>query len=363
MGKRERQRQRKLQKQRQSKAHTTARTAPRPLTKLSKKGASSSATNSTCVTYDKESKILVLGDGDFSFSRGLCSHLGQVGTNVTATSYDSQKIVLGKYPKAKVCIDSITSAGATVKHKVDATNLTRSFRACYFDRIVFNFPHTGKQRVHLNRNLVRDFFTSSANHLSPNGQVHLTIKNRPPYSLWNIPQLIEDSEAPLALSRTLKFDFSKFPGYRHKTTDPNAKVFEADHCLTYVLERTTPLVRESLPPSYSVNSQSGDEVEDVEERKDGDDKEETKEQQAKAAIKNKKKSREKRKRGQEAPDTVEPKSPQNPIRCEDGASASKVGQEAPPSSSTTTSVGKKKKKSKNKYAHLAGKKKVKVLED
>lgn len=30
-----------------------------------------------------------------------------------------------------------------------------------FDRVVFNFPHTGKQRIHLNRNLIRDFFAST----------------------------------------------------------------------------------------------------------------------------------------------------------------------------------------------------------
>lgn len=30
-----------------------------------------------------------------------------------------------------------------------------------FDRVVFNFPHTGKQRTHLNRNLIRDFFAST----------------------------------------------------------------------------------------------------------------------------------------------------------------------------------------------------------
>lgn len=34
-------------------------------------------------------------------------------------------------------------------------------RRVLFDRVVFNFPHTGTQRIHLNRNLVRDFFAST----------------------------------------------------------------------------------------------------------------------------------------------------------------------------------------------------------
>lgn len=34
-------------------------------------------------------------------------------------------------------------------------------RRVLFDRVVFNFPHTGVQRTHLNRNLIRDFFAST----------------------------------------------------------------------------------------------------------------------------------------------------------------------------------------------------------
>lgn len=35
-----------------------------------------------------------------------------------------------------------------------------------FDRIMFNFPHSGEQRVHINRALLRDFFLSCRPHLS-----------------------------------------------------------------------------------------------------------------------------------------------------------------------------------------------------
>jgi hypothetical protein len=47
-------------------------------------------------------------------------------------------------------------------HGIDATKLTNSFPSQKFDRIIFNFPHTGEQRVHINRALLHDFFQRSA---------------------------------------------------------------------------------------------------------------------------------------------------------------------------------------------------------
>lgn len=47
-----------------------------------------------------------------------------------------------------------------------------------FDKIVFNFPHCqSKMRLDLNRNLLRDFFISSGNYLSKNGEILLSLCN------------------------------------------------------------------------------------------------------------------------------------------------------------------------------------------
>ncbi|CAM9923352.1 unnamed protein product, partial [Hapterophycus canaliculatus] len=93
-----------------------------------------------------------------------------------------------------------------------------------FDRVVFNFPHTGKQRIHLNRNLIRDFFASTKGLVkcaAAGGEVHVTLKDKPPYSGWNVKGMAKESG--LVMVRCLAFDPSVFPGYRHSTTDPQAR--------------------------------------------------------------------------------------------------------------------------------------------
>lgn len=86
--------------------------------------------------------------------------------------------------------DRVTFAGLSMEvvHSVDATRLEDTLlgdasqkagvgldgdrgearqdhgghgRKVLFDRVVFNFPHTGKQRTHLNRSLISDFFAST----------------------------------------------------------------------------------------------------------------------------------------------------------------------------------------------------------
>ena len=98
----------------------------------------------------------VFSDGDFSFSAGLVRHRKGKGAGLTLTSFDSAAEVAQKYKTAKANLAAVNAAGATVLHGVDATRLGRSFPVAAgdghrFDRIVFNFPHSGQQRVHVNR--------------------------------------------------------------------------------------------------------------------------------------------------------------------------------------------------------------------
>jgi Domain of unknown function (DUF2431) len=50
------------------------------------------------------------------------------------------------------CLRTCNDLSLQLVHGVDATKLEKSIHPQQlFDRIVFNFPHTGEQRVHLNR--------------------------------------------------------------------------------------------------------------------------------------------------------------------------------------------------------------------
>ncbi|CAM9958214.1 unnamed protein product [Hapterophycus canaliculatus] len=65
------------------------------------------------VTYGKEHSVLIVGDGDFSFCRGVIRHRG-TGAGVVATSLDSQKAVLKKYPRATTWLPKLSADGAQV---------------------------------------------------------------------------------------------------------------------------------------------------------------------------------------------------------------------------------------------------------
>ncbi|CAM9548908.1 unnamed protein product, partial [Ectocarpus sp. 4 AP-2014] len=67
------------------------------------------------------------------------------------------------------------------------------------------------------------------------GEVHVTLKDKPPYSGWNVKAMARESD--LIMVRCLAFDPSVFPGYRHSTTDPQAKKFDAGGARTNVFCR------------------------------------------------------------------------------------------------------------------------------
>ncbi|DAZ99211.1 TPA: hypothetical protein N0F65_008244 [Lagenidium giganteum] len=183
--------------------------------------------------YTAKDVILVLGDGDFTFSQGLVAHRC-AGKGIVATSYDSESRVKSKYSNAKDCIAAIRRAKGIVLHDVDATKLDETLPTLppHFQYIIFNFPHSGQQRVHINRALLQDFFESARSKLVRNGEAHVTLKTRPPYSNWHVEE--QAKSAGFVLKERRKFNIRLFPGYQHRTTDPHAKTFEPDLCVTYV---------------------------------------------------------------------------------------------------------------------------------
>lgn len=130
-------------------------------------GVSQNATKSTrnakplppTIPFSPTDRILLVGEGDFSFSHSLlathnCSSL-------IATSYDKASVVASKYTQATLHIRPLEDEeGCKVIYGVDATKLGRSgtpdsggkeVRKGNFDRIVFNFPHVGGLTKDVNR--------------------------------------------------------------------------------------------------------------------------------------------------------------------------------------------------------------------
>ncbi|GLD93640.1 hypothetical protein PINS_up002245 [Pythium insidiosum] len=175
--------------------------------------------------FSDRHRILVVGDGDFSFSLALAVYLG--GKNIIATCYDSKRELREKYPNAFVNEDALETAGAAVHYSVDATALERESwieAASPFQSVVFNFPHLGgatEEDVENNQRLLREFFFSTRQFIHPTqGQVLVALRNTLFYNRWDIEAQAKASG--FKLKRIEKFDASLYSGYQPQRTHPAA---------------------------------------------------------------------------------------------------------------------------------------------
>ncbi|KAL9037679.1 MAG: hypothetical protein Q9214_005593 [Letrouitia sp. 1 TL-2023] len=165
------------------------------------------ASSQRIIPFEPGHRILLVGEGDFSFARSLWSH--HCCTSLLATCYDSETALAEKYPQASQYISDLEEAshkddGTDIKilYSVDATRLGRAgmgggkhVRKGNFDRIIFNFPHVGgltkdvNRQVRYNQELLVGFFRSSMPILAPGGNIIVTIFEGEPYELWNIRDL------------------------------------------------------------------------------------------------------------------------------------------------------------------------------
>lgn len=100
-----------------------------------------------------------------------------------------------------------------------------------FDYVIFNFPHTGEPNykdmsLQSNQSLLRGIFASVPYIISPNGELHITLKNEPIYNSWKIDkqceqvfQLVQKTKfTPLCLKNRFSFEENLFVGYTHVAT-------------------------------------------------------------------------------------------------------------------------------------------------
>ncbi|KAI4247024.1 MAG: hypothetical protein L6R40_001689 [Gallowayella cf. fulva] len=187
------------------------------------------------IPFHPTNRILLVGEGDFSFTRSLYNHHGC--HSMIATCYDSIATLTEKYPQSTDFIRELEDAAREddevdikILYSVDATKLGkggagsggREVRKGGFDRVVFNFPHVGgltkdvNRQVRYNQELLVDFFKAAVPLLAPEGSMLVTIFEGEPYSLWNIRDLAR--HVGLKVGRSFKFQAEAYPGYRHART-------------------------------------------------------------------------------------------------------------------------------------------------
>ncbi|GAA5867341.1 hypothetical protein JCM8547_003313 [Rhodosporidiobolus lusitaniae] len=159
--------------------------------------------------FKKGERILLVGEGNFSFAHSLLLPLSQQSSTsstpvlplitpslLLCTAFDSLQTCSQKYPDLSLHVSALREAGATVLFGVDATKLeenksVREFAGLGkvrnrpgkgkgrelagiedgkggFDKIVFNFPHIGQgitdqsRNIRQNQTLLLDFYRSAS---------------------------------------------------------------------------------------------------------------------------------------------------------------------------------------------------------
>ncbi|PKU79346.1 uncharacterized protein At4g26485-like [Dendrobium catenatum] len=174
--------------------------------------------------YSSSHRILLVGEGDFSFSACLAKTFGSA-KNMIATSYDNLGKLLEKHWSARIHLDELKRLGCTLLHEINVKDMHEDdfLKAKRFDRIIFNFPHSGheiglherdEELILRHRELLRDFFSSARCLLSKNGEIHVSHRDDEPYTQWRIRS--SANKRGLILKEMVEFQKEDYPGYHNK---------------------------------------------------------------------------------------------------------------------------------------------------
>lgn len=177
--------------------------------------------------FNTETKILVVGEGNFSWAWNMCHIIG-TGQNMVCTDACVNSTVR---QTASQYLLPLIEAGATITMRLDATRMGKQalVKRCgqYFDRVVWNFPHTStpnkaayshQEHIHL----LTVYLQQAQEVLHPGGQASITVKDGYPYCEWGIGKLQPGGRMHYLGCQT--FTPERFSIYSHVTTRAGAGV-------------------------------------------------------------------------------------------------------------------------------------------
>ncbi|XP_042007514.1 uncharacterized protein At4g26485-like [Salvia splendens] len=173
--------------------------------------------------YSSWHKILLVGEGDFSFSACLALAFGSAA-NIIASSLDSHAFLKEHYRNAMSNIEELRRREGKVMHGINAKKMANHelLGKLKFDRIIYNFPYAGffgksvpkESQLSRHRKLVSKFLMNAKNMLSENGEIHITHKTNGFHADFKVESLA--SSHGLKLIEAVKFKCGDYPGYNTK---------------------------------------------------------------------------------------------------------------------------------------------------
>ncbi len=204
--------------------------------------------------------VLTVGDGNFSFSLSLLIKFPL--RLIIATAYESKEEAL-KCRQTTLNKEELLRRGATVLHSVDGTKLEHC--VCLqdngrYDRVIFNFPHTGgKSKIHKNRELLMNFLKSASLLTSPSGKIIVSLckgqggtpidcQNRGFENSWKAVEMA--AEAGLVLTEVEPFNKAVVPSYTPTGYRGRDKQFLLEDSLIHTFMWPEVAGNSLFPPKY-----------------------------------------------------------------------------------------------------------------
>ncbi|KAL6562480.1 hypothetical protein OROGR_003487 [Orobanche gracilis] len=188
--------------------------------------------------YSNRQRILLVGEGDFSFSTCLARAFG-LAPNMVATSLNSEgpaaivvrnlqtilseDFLVKNYENALPNIVELGIRKCKVMHEIDATVMANHefLGGIKFDRVIFNFPFAGffnnlsrDSLLRRHRRLVSLFLKNAKEMLSENGEIHISHKTNGVHAEWKLESVA--SSHGLMLIEAVDFKLHHYPGYNTK---------------------------------------------------------------------------------------------------------------------------------------------------
>ena len=193
-----------------------------------------------------KSKILFVGEGNFSFSRCLVENSENINENITVTCFEAES---DQNESTKENINVLKNHGIQVMFGIDATKLNEI--KVIWDKIIFMFPHIGgKMKIQKNRDLLKNFALCTQKVLENDGKVIVTLcdgQGGTPYD--NIKRLEADSWQILkmmsygsfGLVQALKLQLEQYPGYKPFGYRSQDKGFHVEQATVHIFQKFPPI--------------------------------------------------------------------------------------------------------------------------